>query len=95
MTQTTTQSTTELYELTPIDNRKSFYSKCHVVDNGGYARLYSYNTLVAQYRYLTQRMYVFGWYSATTARHINAFLHSFGWSRATKKEMKDWNRWEE
>ena len=79
------------YELTPLDGRKSFYKKCSVIENGKTARLYSYDTLVAEFRFITREMKVHGWYSATTARHINAFLVHFGYARATKKQMENWN----
>lgn len=37
-----------VYELIPIDNRKSFYGKAKVVEEGGTRTLYSYNTPVVR-----------------------------------------------
>lgn len=59
--------------LSPVDNRKSFYGKCYVLENEYGKMLYSYDTLVA--RFIPGRGLVRSWsgYSATTMRHINAF----------------------
>jgi len=35
-------------------------------------------------------MSVCGWYSATTAKHINAFLEFYGFNSCTKKELKEY-----
>jgi hypothetical protein len=80
----------QTYELDPVNGRKSFYGKCSVIDNGEIAELRSYNTIVAKYCHKMGKMEVFGWYSSTTATHINAFLAKFGFPTATKKEMEDW-----
>lgn len=64
-----------IYELTPVDGRKSFYGKCQVFDyENGRESLKSYNTIVAHkvngeyYRDADYR----GW-TQTTGRHIAAF----------------------
>ena len=85
-----------LYELEPrFDNRKSFYHKANVYkDNEGKILLMSYRTIVAE---LTDKMVsednkahikVNGYYSATTARHINEFLQQYGFDKMSKKEME-------
>ena len=65
-------------ELQPNDNRKSFYGKAKVLqmDNGTIA-LQSYNTIVGR---IESGEFVRTWsgYSATTMRHVNAFLAAFG-----------------
>jgi len=85
-----------LYDLKPqYDNRKSFYGKAKVYkDNRGHLLLMSYSTIVAE---ITDGLVtdsgepevkVNGWYSCTTARHINDFLYQHGFSTMTKKEME-------
>tara|TARA_R110000851_G_scaffold44245_2_gene108913 strand:- start:2989 stop:3231 length:243 start_codon:yes stop_codon:yes gene_type:complete len=49
--------------------------------------LYSYNTKVAEYDTKTKEMQVFGYHSATTGRHINAFFKLFGLPTQTKAEL--------
>lgn len=65
-------------ELQPNDNRKSFYGKAKVVqlDNGTVA-LQSYSTIVGR---IENGEFIRTWsgYSATTMRHVNAFLAAFG-----------------
>ena len=65
-------------ELQPNDGRKSFYGKAKVVqlDNGTVA-LQSYSTIVGR---IEKGEFVRTWsgYSATTMRHVNAFLAAFG-----------------
>jgi len=75
-------------ELTPV-NRKSFYGKAVMIDNGDTVELLSYQTKVAEFNKRTNKATVKGWYSSTTARHINAFLHNFGLERMTKQEMEN------
>ena len=84
-----------LYDLEPqYDSRKSFYGKAKVYrDNDGHLLLKSYETIVAE---ITDGMAtadgkptvnVYGWYSSTTARHINDFLYQHGFNTMSKKEM--------
>ena len=50
-------------------------------------RLVSYNTEVANYNHETNIMTVNGWYSATTSRHINAFLEYYGFDKCNKQQL--------
>ena len=50
--------------------------------------LISYTTKVASYNHDTNKMNVYGWYSMTTARHINAFFDFCGLTTKSKKEIK-------
>ena len=79
-------------ELKPL-HRKSFYGKCHVNqyenDNELILDLVSYDTRVASYNYSTKELSIYGWFSATTARHINAFIIQFGFEPMTKKQMEN------
>ena len=80
----------ETIQLQPHDVRKSFYGKCIINAYDGYDELRSYDTIVAAYHYNTRIMHINGWYSATTARHINAYLHYHGFKTASKKELENW-----
>lgn len=64
----------KLYELKPIDGRKSFYGKAVVMIDGTTETLLSYNTPIVRRDTTTgalTRLWC-GW-SATTGRHIAAF----------------------
>jgi hypothetical protein len=78
---------------------KTFYlntSKMHHVneyinnDGDHYSDLISYETRVASYNHKTNEMSVYGWYSNTTAKHINAFLDFYGFNKCNKKQMQDY-----
>lgn len=85
-----------MYELKAIrDSRASFYGKALVSvepTNGGNVRkqLFSYGTLVVD-MFIDPKgedvasVKVLGWFSATTARHINEFLLQNGAERAMSK----------
>jgi hypothetical protein len=76
-------------ELMPADGHKSFYGKAKVItDNQNIcSKLMSYDTIVAEYNHIERKLTINGWYSATTARHINAFIQGLGFEAMTKKEM--------
>ena len=85
-----------LYNLQPrYDSRKSFYGKAKVYkDDQGHLLLMSYSTIVAE---ITDGIAtedgrptakVNGYYSQTTARHINDFLYQYGFPTLCKKEME-------
>jgi hypothetical protein len=59
-------------------------------DGGHYSDLISYTTRVASYNHKTGEMSVFGWYSKTTAKHINEFLNFYGFDSVSKKEMENY-----
>ena len=65
-------------ELMPIDGRKSFYGKAKVYVKGGMRVLKSYDTEVCAIDPAGNVLRYWGGYSATTMRHINAFLKTFG-----------------
>lgn len=84
------------FELKPIDGRKSFNRKAIVIEekqevNGRVkSTLISYNTKVAFYDHQNNVMTVLGYFSSTTARHINAFLDFYGFDTCTKKELMNY-----
>ena len=63
------------FYLSPVDNKKSFYNKAHVVLNNDIATLYSYNTEIMSYNTKTKEVLKTPYYdySATTKRHQKAF----------------------
>lgn len=84
-------------ELSPADGRKSFYGKAYVqiarTPEGVVYTCYSYDTRVAAYNAdagTFRRLW--GYYSATTMRHVNAFCAYIGvdgggkawWDRLTE-----------
>ena len=73
------------FTLKPTDSRKSFYNKAIVLKKDNISYLKSYETIVAEYNHETNEINVYNWYSATAARHINAFLNYFGFESMTKK----------
>lgn len=85
-----------LYYLQPqFDRAKSFYKKATVYrDDKGTILLQSYETIVAEIKDAIttednmQKVIIHGWYSNTTARHINEFLQQHGYSKLSKKEME-------
>jgi len=81
----------QIFELTPTNGRQSFGGKCRVEQDGDISYLYSYDTKVAHYYHTENKMVVNGYYSATTATHINAFLAYYGFDTCTKKELENYN----
>lgn len=86
-----------LHELKPqFDSAKSFYRKANIYrNNKGSIFLMSYETIVAEIKDATvtdtgeKQAIVHGWYSMTTARHINEFLQQYGFDKMSKKEMEE------
>jgi len=84
------------FTLNPINGRKSFGSKMYVTEEvvteynniKTVSKLYSYNTLVAEYDHEINQMTINGKYSVTTNTHINAFLNYYGFDTCTAKEME-------
>lgn len=65
----------KIFELTPNDNRKSFYKKAKVLEKeDGRRFLISYGAPVCYLDKNNQFVRLWEGYSATTMRHINAFL---------------------
>ena len=69
----------KVYKLRPVDNRKSFYGKAKVIEkDNGEKVLQSYNTEVCKITSGGEFVRLWDNYSATTMRHVNAFLSLFG-----------------
>ena len=81
------------YQLESIySTQKSFYGKAvvDVLDNG-HKILTSYNTDVCELDE-NNNIIEIGYYSKTTARHINEFLMQHGHNKMTKKEIENFNK---
>ena len=80
------------YLTTIYDKRNSFYSKAVVTDElkRNTISLISYSTTVAEYSVSkgVRTMKIHGYYSPTTARHINEFLLQNGFEKLNKKELE-------
>ena len=75
-----------MLELRPTDGRKSFYGKAIVdVRENGDKVLYSYGTPIVRLTAKGKLEKIWYGYSATTMRHINSFLDTFGVRGGGKK----------
>lgn len=63
----------KMYELRPIDGRKSFYGKAVVEVDASGETLYSYNTPIIKRTAAGELVRLWAGWSATTGRHIAAF----------------------
>lgn len=62
------------YELTPVNNQKSFYGKAKIlIDDEGNKTLYSYNTKILTITKDGKILKHWSGWSATTGKHIFAF----------------------
>lgn len=81
----------KMYELKPIDGRKSFYGKATVeIAADGSETLYSYNTPIITRAASGELTRLWSGWSATTGRHIAAFcgLNKAGFIALPMKETK-------
>ncbi len=78
------------YNLESIySNKKSFYGKAIVTElDNGHKVLTSYNTDVCELDE-NNNIVEIGYYSQTTARHINEFIIQNGHNKMTKKEIEN------
>lgn len=80
------------YLATIYDSRKSFGNKAMVSDEekDNVITLISYTTPVAEVETIdgVKQARVFGYFSETTARHINEFLQQNGFRKLRKSEME-------
>ena len=76
-----------MYLESIYSSQKDFHGKANVIVEGGQTKLKSYSTIVAVKQGKT--IQVKGWYSKTTAIHINEFLQQNGVSKLNKKQMEE------
>lgn len=72
-----------------VKNFEEHYNKALMYqdnNNSSHYILVSYNTIVAELK--NNKYIVYGYYSPTTARHINTFLEHFGIKTLSKKEIE-------
>jgi len=81
-----------IFELSPNDNKKSFYGKCKVIETAAGRYLQSYNTIICFISYGGTFVKLWDGYSATTMRHINAFMEFIRWNECGGKAW--WDRLE-
>lgn len=75
------------FELQPNRNQKSFYGKAVVhVHADGSAVLISYNTPVCAIDKNGSFIRLWGGWSATTAKHVDAFRNLYGFRAINKSE---------
>lgn len=78
-----------------VKNFDGYYNKALMYQNENNSSNYvlvSYNTIVAEIN--DNEFIVYGYYSETTKRHINAFLNWFGLTSFSKKEIiENENKW--
>ena len=69
--------------------QKDFYGKAKVEENCQFITLYSYETAICRVSKSNGHFVrIWGGYSATTMRHINAFLDTLGLDRMNKKQWE-------
>ena len=74
-----------------INNKAKNHVNEYTNDDGDhYSDLISYETRVASYNHNTKEMSVYGWFSNTTAKHINDFLEFYGFEECNKKELENY-----
>lgn len=78
----------KVFELLPVDSRKSFYGKAQCIELDGAYFLQSYGTIVASID--SNGVFHRHWdgYSLTTGRHLDSFLEYCGKRRISKKEWE-------
>ena len=81
-----------LFYLSPVDGRKSFYNKAAVVRTGEELTLLSYGTPVLHFDGKRTFTRLWSGYSVTTMRHINAFMSYCGFRHYGGKAW--WNTME-
>lgn len=77
-------------EYNLVDNYNGFYNKALVyIDKNDFKHeiLISYNTIVAEK--IDNKIYLYGYYSQTTAKHINTFLEQHGLKGMCKRDIEN------
>ena len=84
---------TKKYNLKTIySTQKSFYGKATITElENGHKILTSYNTNVCELD-KNNNIVEIGYYSKTTAKHVNEFIMQYGHNGMTKKEIENYNK---
>ena len=76
-----------IFNLEPVNGQKSFYGKAKVIETeDGRKQLKSYDTIVCEINARGDFVKLWDGYSATTARHINAFRALYNLPALNKAE---------
>ena len=78
----------QIFDLTQTNGRKSFGGKAKVRQENNISELLSFNTVVATYNHLENKVYLDGYFSPTTMQHQNAFLEFYGFDKLNKQEIE-------
>lgn len=74
------------FNLKPVNRQKSFYGKATVIETStGYKLLKSYDTFVCMLDPENKFIRLWDGYSATTSKHVSAFLNLYGLAGLNKK----------
>lgn len=65
-----------------------FYNKAVIYENENYIALMSYATIVSYIDKRNNTLKVNGYYSSTTAKHIQSFAYMYGFNVGGKKELE-------
>lgn len=82
------QNNGDTFEL--LENMSCYYNKALIYQNKNNKKhiiLVSYNTIVAEIKDI--KFIIHGYYSQTTAKHINTFLYKMGLVGFSKKEIEN------
>lgn len=78
----------QIFDLRPINGRKSFYGKALVIIDGDTVYLRSYETIVCAIRNGVFHRLWYG-HSVTTMIHVNAFRVTYGLPKMTNRQWFD------
>ena len=73
-----------------INQKKNNHVNYYEINGEIWSDLISYTTRVASYNHTSNEMSVYGWFSSTTAKHINDFLEYYGFERCNKKQLENY-----
>ena len=73
-----------------INQKKNNHVNYYEINGEIWSDLISYTTRVASYNHTSNEMSVYGWFSSTTAKHINDFLEYYGFEKCNKKQLENY-----
>ena len=73
-----------------INQKKNNHVNYYEINGEIWSDLISYTIRVASYNHTSNEMSVYGWFSSTTAKHINDFLEYYGFERCNKKQLENY-----
>ena len=73
-----------------INQKKNNHVNYYEINGEIWSDLISYTIRVASYNHTSNEMSVYGWFSSTTAKHINDFLEYYGFEKCNKKQLENY-----